>query len=214
MIRIVCYGDSITKAGPVPDGMRWPVLLQNHLNEWNPGLYSVRSQGVGGNTSTQGLDRMLTDLLPFLPAVVLLEFGFNDASVPDHRRTNRVGIQEFRSNLKELIRVVKAGGGYPLLIANHPVIGRKGSKQANGKSYVQNYAPYQKMIYQVGKEAKTPVLDLPAGFKRAGLTAEDVCTEDGLHISTPGQAHYAKIVFEELTGYLKKQKKVKPEGVK
>ena len=82
-MNIICFGDSITEAAEVAPTARWPTVLQSKLDEWKPGRFKVHNLGIGGHTSAQGFDRLDEDLLPVLPGLVVVQFGFNDANVRD-----------------------------------------------------------------------------------------------------------------------------------
>ena len=76
MINIICFGDSITEGAEFPANVRWTSLLQNKLNEVKPDTFQVHNRGIGGNTSAQAFDRFLSDVMPLLPGVLLIQFGF------------------------------------------------------------------------------------------------------------------------------------------
>lgn len=206
--RIVCFGDSITFGRSQPEGVRWTALLASEMDRNFPGHFEVFNRGVGGNTTAQGLERFAGDVAPHLPGLVLIEFGFNDASVPVGLRTNRVGLAEFQRNLLEIIRLVKAGKGSPILLANHPIpVVRTPSEQGNGKNYAVNFQPYQPAIREVAAKSRTPLIDLEASMRAARVSMKELLSEDNLHLSRSGNAIYARHVWEglERLGCLRKK---------
>lgn len=197
--RIVCFGDSITHGKSQPEGRRWTALLAAELDERFPDRFEVHNRGIGGNTSAQGLDRFATDVAPLLPAVVLIQYGFNDASVPAGRRTNRVGLPEFQGNLLEIVRLVRAGGGQPVLLVNHPIPTLRGcGEQGNGRDYGANFRPYQPAIRTVAAKSRTPLIDLERSMRAARVSLADLLTEDNLHLSRSGNGVYARHVADGL----------------
>ncbi len=197
-LRIVCFGDSITHSGRVPETSRWPTRVGMLLEQRHPGRFEVHNRGVGGHTSVQGFDRIQTDVIPLLPAVVLVQFGFNDANVRDWARTHRVGLDEFRSKLTELDRIIRAGKGTSVFIVNH-LPGKSTGKQGNGKSYRTNYRPYGQAIQQVARELAAPVIDMPARLRARKVRMTDFLRpSDGVHLSARGNEIYADIVAEAL----------------
>lgn len=196
MNRIVCFGDSITASTDSPEGGRWTSRLQRLLDGEGGGEWQVYNRGIGGNTTWQGLDRFDADLQPLLPAFVLIEYGFNDASIPSGRRIPRCALPAFRENLTEMVRLIRAARGVPLLIVNHPIADNK-TPQGNNRTYLQNFAPYQKAIRQVAKATKTPAIDLERKMIRAGVDLPAILAEDGLHLSPAGNKVYADFVFAE-----------------
>ena len=77
-MRILCFGDSITHALGFAECDRWPNILQSLMDQWRPDCYQIHNLGVGGETTAHGLDRFTEQILPLLPGVVIIEFGFND----------------------------------------------------------------------------------------------------------------------------------------
>ncbi len=204
-MNIVCFGDSITHAGGYAEGDRWPTILHAKLNEWKPGAFGVHNRGIGGNTTAQALDRFADDVVPLLPAVVLLEFGLNDGNVFNWSKKSRVGLDEFKANLRELHRAVRARKGTCVFIVNH-TIGTMNMKGGNGKSYNTNFAPYNPAIRRVAAELDAPMIDLPAMMRKRKVDLDAFLAEhpdDNLHLSPRGNHTYADMVFEALKTLLK-----------
>jgi len=196
-MNIVCFGDSITHADNFAEGDRWPTILQVKLDAWDPGAYRVYNRGIGGHTSTQGLDRFETDVLPLLPAVVLVEFGFNDSYVRPWSKRPRVGLDEFKANLREIHRIVRARKGRCVFIANH-TIGKLGGKGGNGRTHNANIAQHDRAVRQVAATLKAPLIDLPALMKRRKVLVGRFVCDDKLHLGVEGNHVYADMVFESL----------------
>jgi lysophospholipase L1-like esterase len=204
-MNIVCFGDSITHAADFAEADRWPTILQRKLDERKLGAFKVYNRGIGGHTTAQGLDRFFTDVMPLLPAVVLIEFGFNDGNVADWSKKPRVGLDEFKANLREMHRAIRSRKGTPVFIVNH-TIGPSSWKGGNGKSYNANFAPYNPAIKQVAVALKAPTIDLPAMMRRRRVDLNEFLSEhedDNLHLSARGNHLYADMVFETLTLLLK-----------
>ena len=73
---IVCFGDSITAGYGVDPGHSYPDYLQAGLNARGY-RYRIINQGVSGDTTKDGIER-LNEVLRLHPAVVIVEFGGND----------------------------------------------------------------------------------------------------------------------------------------
>ncbi|HRJ71615.1 MAG TPA: GDSL-type esterase/lipase family protein [Terrimicrobiaceae bacterium] len=197
--RLICFGDSITHGKSEPEGFRWTAQLARELERRFPGRFEVYNRGVGGNTSAQAIERFGADVAPHLPGIVLIEFGFNDASVPPGVATNRVGLPEFQRNLREIVRLVRAGGGRPVLLVNHPIPRLRGpGTQGNGKDYAINFRPYQPAIRDVAAKTKAPVIDLESAMRRARVPLPDLLGADNLHLSRSGQTIYGRHVLDGL----------------
>lgn len=109
-IRIVCLGDSVTFGFRVPvvwpdkpteydpEWLPYPMLLEKQLRAANPSrAIDVITMAVPGYTSHQGLAWLKRDIDRLQPDLVVVSFGWNDASlsdVPDREaiRTNRSAV--------------------------------------------------------------------------------------------------------------------------
>jgi len=160
MINIICFGDSITEGAEFPVNARWTSLLQKKLDAVKPGVFEVHNRGISGNTSAQGFDRLRSDILPLLPGVLLIQFGFNDANVHDFSVEPRVGLAKFEKNMKEFHRIAKAQNSLPIFLLNH-TIGEVDGKQGNSKSYNENVAPYNTAIRKISGELNALLIDIP-----------------------------------------------------
>lgn len=194
MRRIICFGDSVTASSGAHENGRWTSLLNQHLDSHTGEAWEVYNRGIDGNTTWQGLDRFDTDVTPLLPAYVLIEYGFNDASVPDGRRIARCGLSSFQENLTEIVRMVRAGKGKPVLVVNHP-IRETGTLQGNRRTYIRNLTPYQLAIRELAEKTRTPAIDLEKDMKQARVNLDQLLAPDGLHLSVGGNAIYADFIF-------------------
>jgi len=73
---IVCFGDSLTAGYGTDPGQSYPDVLQTILDTANY-PYRVINEGVSGNTTKDGLDR-ISRVIALHPQLVVLEFGGND----------------------------------------------------------------------------------------------------------------------------------------
>ena len=192
-IRIICFGDSITAGSS--ESERWTTLLQGRLDSTKPGCCQVVNRGIGGHTSAQGLDRIEQDVLALLPAVVLIEFGFNDCNTRPPFIVPRVGVEEYKKNLSELHRLV-AKNGTPVFIINHPAT--REEMQGNGKTYRENTIPYDRALRSVAAELNAPAIDLPAMIESRKISLPEFLVPDGVHLSTAGNKAYAEMVLDGL----------------
>ncbi|MDX1487102.1 MAG: GDSL-type esterase/lipase family protein [Acidiferrobacterales bacterium] len=195
--NLICFGDSITEAAEFLAEERWPTLLQAHLDAWHPDGFKVHNRGIGGDTTAGAFDRIENDVLPLLPGVLLVQFGFNDANVRDWSVVPRVGLDEFKKNLEEFHRVAHAHGGCCVLMVNHTIVAVAG-EQGNGMRYSDNMEPYNKAIREVARTCQAPVIDLPALLAERQVELDLFVVDDGLHLSAFGNRVYAEMVFGAL----------------
>ncbi|MEX0951735.1 MAG: SGNH/GDSL hydrolase family protein [Gammaproteobacteria bacterium] len=196
-INIICFGDSITEAAEFPYEQRWPTLLQAQLDALWPDGFMVLNRGVGGNTSAQGFDRFALDVLPFLPGILLLEFGLNDANVRDWARVPRVGVDEFRKNLREFQRLALHHGGQCVFVINH-LLGDVVGQQGNNASFRDNIAPYNAALRELAVTLNTPYIDLPSLMTSQNIDTDAMLAADQLHLSAEGNRHYADMILAGL----------------
>lgn len=199
--NIICFGDSITEAAEFANDERWPSLLQACLDTWRPGEFKVHNRGIGGDTTACAFDRLESEVLPLLPGVLLVQFGFNDANVRDWAVVPRVGLDEFKKNLHEFHRIAHTHGGRCVFIVNHTVAAVTG-KQGNGLHYNDNMEPYNSAIREVAQTCQATAIDLPALMAQWRAALDLFVVDDGLHLSAFGNRLYAEMVFGALKDIL------------
>ena len=195
MLNIICFGDSITEGGDFDKPKRWTSILQSKLDKTFPESYRVINKGIDGNTSAQGFDRFCDDVLPYLPGLLLVEFGFNDANVKDWSIEPRVSLEEFARNLREFHRIATAHNSRCVFILNHS-IAEVGGRQGNALTYNENILPYDQAVIALAGELKAGVIDLPEMMAVKSVPLQEYLSNDNLHLSEVGNKHYAQMVFD------------------
>lgn len=130
---VVCFGDSLTAGYGADEGQSYPDYLQRDLDR-DGYHYRVVNEGISGNTTKDGVDR-LAGVIRLKPAVVVLEFGGNDGLRGLKVQTTRTNLDTMIAALKKAgIKVVIAGITLPpdygpdyinAFTANYPALGRK-----------------------------------------------------------------------------------------
>ncbi|MCA1596496.1 MAG: GDSL-type esterase/lipase family protein [Chloroflexi bacterium] len=179
---VVCFGDSITASG-------WPEAAQAILEENGLAALCINA-GVRGNTTAQAMRRLQRDVLQRDPAVVMVEFGFNDCNQVLNSRRPRVAPAEFRANLRAILQQIGSAGAWPALIANHHTLDRR--VLSDGRLYDVHSQEYTAITAEVADEARVPLLDLRSLFPSQGLTLREALAEDGIHLSPAGVEDYAR----------------------
>jgi acyl-CoA thioesterase-1 len=98
---IVCFGDSLTAGYGTGPGESYPDYLQADLDAQGY-KYRVVNEGVSGNTTKDGVDR-LAGVIATKPALVVVEFGGNDG-------LRGLPIADSRANLDTILRKLTASG--------------------------------------------------------------------------------------------------------
>jgi acyl-CoA thioesterase-1 len=96
---IVCFGDSITAGYGVDDGLTYPDDLQQLLDQAGY-HYRVVNSGISGNTTKDAVER-LPRVLARQPAIVVVEFGGNDA-------LRGLPLEQTQANLAHVIEQLQA----------------------------------------------------------------------------------------------------------
>jgi lysophospholipase L1-like esterase len=197
-MRLVAFGDSITAHGSreVRPERHWPRLVARRTG------VEVLNAGAGGNTTTQGLDRIEKAVLARRPDLVLVQFGFNDCHHPPGSSAPRTSIDLFEGNLRRIIEnVVVRTGARVALVVNHPTT-REGEahRAPNGRSYEENKRAYDAVLRRVAGETRSLLLDVEAAFRAAPRPLAELLIEDGLHLNEAGAEVYAQAVEGFLRG--------------
>ncbi|MCX5712138.1 MAG: GDSL-type esterase/lipase family protein [Candidatus Omnitrophica bacterium] len=100
---IVCFGDSITFGYGVTKQESYPMALAEMVT------IPVINEGIDGDTSTEALQRLETDVLSRNPQLVIVEFGGNDflRKVPEEKTLQ---------NIREMIDRIQAKGAMVALV--------------------------------------------------------------------------------------------------
>jgi acyl-CoA thioesterase-1 len=98
---LVCFGDSLTAGPGVDPGQSYPDYLQAALDRLHI-HYRVDNQGISGNTTKDGVQR-LPEILALHPAVVVVEFGGNDG-------LRGLPIADTRANLDQIVATLRRSG--------------------------------------------------------------------------------------------------------
>ena len=136
---IVCFGDSLTAGYGAEDGESYPDFLQKDLDQ-DGYHYRVVNEGISGNTTKDGVDR-LPGIIAMKPDVVVLEFGGNDG-------LRGFKVPTTRTNLSTMITGLQRGGAKVVLagITLPPDY---------GSDYISSFTATYPLL---GKKYRVPVL--------------------------------------------------------
>jgi len=98
---VVCFGDSLTAGLGTGPGQSYPDYLQTDLDQLHY-RYRVDNEGVSGNTTKDGVER-LPEVLALHPAVAVVEFGGNDG-------LRGLRIEDTRANLDQIVSTLQGAG--------------------------------------------------------------------------------------------------------
>ena len=176
---IVAFGDSLT-AGVA--GRTYPDDLQDLLQAHGY-RYRVDNQGVGGDTTTDGLAR-IENVIEAHPDLVILEFGGNDG-------LRGTPLNAIRQNMEAMIRRLQK--------AHTPVVLLGITLPPNyGPEYVK---PFTAMFPELAKEFKIPYI--PFVLQHVYQNPE-LMQPDGIHPNGEGNKILAEDVYKLITPLLKR----------
>jgi acyl-CoA thioesterase I len=179
---IVAFGDSLTAGFGADTGDSYPDYLEKDLNAMGY-RYQVINQGISGNTTKDGVDR-LQDALRVKPVVVIVAFGGNDG-------LRGLPIASTRENLDHIVSTLLDSGVKVVLggITLPPNYGPDYIRQFN-QTYALLAAKYHvPMLPFLLKD----VYGVPGGMQA-----------DGIHATDQGNAQVAKNLLPLIVPALKK----------
>lgn len=196
--RVVCFGDSITKAG-------YPAVLARELG----GGVEVTNAGVNGNTTAQALRRMEKDVLVHKPDVVVIFFGTNDCRLAEPKV--HVPVERYRENLQKMIDAVTKAGGRVVLCTPPPIEeqayftrhARAPFDAAGGLEKV--LGEYCETVRAAAERNKISVVDL----NRLLAKEEGWRSADGVHPTEKGTGLIARFVGEAVKRAMGSQRRIR-----
>jgi acyl-CoA thioesterase-1 len=179
---IVAFGDSLTAGYGADTGDSYPDYLEKDLNAKGY-HYQVINQGVSGNTTKDGVDR-LPDALRLKPVLVIVAFGGNDG-------LRGLPIASTRENLDQIVATLLHSGAKVVL---------------GGITLPPNYGPdYVRQFNQTYAllAAKYHVPLLPFLLQDVYGVAGSM-QADGIHATDQGNAQVARNLLPLIVPLLKK----------
>jgi lysophospholipase L1-like esterase len=207
-VRVVCLGDSITKAVPyVAPDQTFEVILQGWLSQ--KGISAeIISAGVGGEQTDQGLKRLEKDVIALKPDYVTIMYGANDSAVDEGQTGSRVTTQQFERNLRRLVYRLRRKGIKPILMTPPPI----------APGYVKNWHwppyteqgpnaaiyPFIPVVRRVAANESAPLVDNFAAWAELALMGRnlEILTADSLHPNAEGQRILARTIYPVLARQL------------
>ncbi len=194
-VRIALIGDSTVAsyANPPkdrPDLTGWGQVFGEFFTD----RVEVQNFALSGRSSKSFLrEKRWQPVLDTKPDYVFIQFGHNDQPGKGDRTTDPEG--DFRDNLRLYIRDARKIGAAPVLVT--PVARRT----FRDNKPVTTLQPWADAMFAVGKETKTPVIDLHSAsfrvYEKLGDTGSadfSPSTDDRTHFSRKGAREMAALV--------------------
>jgi acyl-CoA thioesterase-1 len=179
---LVCFGDSLTAGHGTDPGHSYPDYLQKNLDQLHLN-YRVVNEGVSGNTTKDGVNR-LNEVLALHPAIAVVEFGGNDG-------LRGLPISQSKANLDRIVGTLK-GAGISVAIAGITL------PPQYGEDYVEQF---DQMYVALAKKYHAPMIPflLQGAYGGTGMMQAD-----GIHATAKGNEVVARNVLNLLKPMLKK----------
>jgi acyl-CoA thioesterase-1 len=179
---LVCFGDSLTAGHGADPGRSYPDYLQKDLDQAHYN-YRVVNEGVSGNTTKDGVNR-LDEVLRLHPAIVVVEFGGNDG-------LRGLPISQSRANLDKIVGTLERAG-IQVTIAGITL------PPQYGEDYVEQF---DQMFVVLAKKYHAPMIPflLQGAYGLPGMIQQD-----GIHATAKGNEVVARNVLNLLRPLLKK----------
>lgn len=192
-ITIVTLGDSITKGvrSGVTAEQTFAALLEQQLND---GARKVRvvNVGIGGERTDQAWAR-LDQVIDLEPAIVTVMYGTNDSYVDVGKTASRISIDDYRSNLTQIVVELLRRGILPVLMCE-PRFSPKSRPNGLGEDPNLRLEPYVDACREVAQAWRLPLVDHFAEWTAAGTGGVDLdeWTTDGCHPNPAGHHRMAE----------------------
>jgi lysophospholipase L1-like esterase len=170
--NIICFGDSLTFGYGAAPGEDYPTALSKLTQ------IPLINAGIDGDTSTEALRRIDSDILQRNPLLVIIEFGGNDFL----RKTPK---EVTLNNIKEMIDAIQAKGSMVAIVDISAGI---------------FLGEYRKLFSSLAKEKKA--IFIPAIFN--GIITNPRLKSDFLHPNADGYKIIAQRIYRHITPYLNK----------
>jgi len=200
VIKVACCGDSITQgwASSNTSTCSYPAQLQNMLGSG----YDVRNYGSGGLTAMKDYGSLVgsywtygnfySDSKSFLPDIVILKLGTNDAVVKDGNDYRTDLDEQFHDDLKELVESYQNLSSKPTVYLCTPMTAFDSAHPTRVQNII---VPAVKTVAQ---ETGATLLDFNAyssDYKTKKLT------DDGIHPNDAGYIDMAGYMYENVFGF-------------
>ena len=173
--NIICFGDSITFGYGANPGEDYPAALAKMLS------LPVINAGIDGDTSTEGLKRIDSDVLDRDPFLVIVEFGGNDF-------LSKIHLDETIKNIEEIVNRIESRGA---MVAIADV------------SAGMIMSGYRKEFKRLSRKCNT--IFIPNLF--SGILTNPSLKSDSIHPNAQGYKVIAQKIYRVISPYLRKSTK-------
>ena len=205
-MQILAFGDSITHGSHVSVG--WADNLRSHLfdafHENDPDGYPrMYNLGIPGETTNGLLQRFESETVARARAkygstIFLISYGTNDVATLGTSSKHVISIENYESNLREVLKRARNMTDRIALLTSPPVI--EGKPNPNSKNRLNgDIEAYNNLLMRLADEYGAELLDLYGEFNKQG--AVKLFAEDGVHPNDLGHT----VIFDIVKEYIFRQ---------
>jgi lysophospholipase L1-like esterase len=219
-LTIVALGDSTTAIDEWSDRAVevYPAMLPGALAACGVRARVVNA-GISDTTTREARERLDRDVRAFSPDLVVVQFGINDSWIDaeEGRREPRLTREEYRDNLRHLVRTLKADGAQVVLMTPNSMRwadpatievfekdpGLLDTQSERGIDRLLDL--YAEDVREVAREEEVPLVDVHRAFEDygevPGQSIRDLLIEgDGIHPNALGQRLVCRILTAQIAG--------------
>lgn len=189
--KVVCIGSSITYG--VTGIEPYPSRLQTRLNnEFSNKAVEVVNAGVGGNLTSDMLNRLPSLISTHKPDVIVIETSINDT----RKEFDPYDYNTTLTNLRKMIKLTKQAGAIPLLTTATPI-----DPNVNTTSYdITSWRKIYQLNAKVRKLASEEEIRLIENFNSFSNNTSGLLIYDLIHPNDAGFKIISDNAFNAITG--------------
>lgn len=198
-MKVIFFGDSITRAGVNPGG--YITLMQEAVRDNPNPKYELIGAGIGGNKVYDLFLRFEDDVLSKKPDIVVIYIGVNDVW---HKQTSQTGtdLNKFTAFYIAMITKLQSAG-IKVIVCTPAVIGERTdfSNSLDG-----DLNQYSNTIRELAIKYKCDLVDLRKAFLDYNLInnpenkESGILTTDRVHLNPAGNKLLAELMLKALSG--------------
>jgi lysophospholipase L1-like esterase len=211
-LTIITLGDSITKGvrREVTAEQTFTSLLQNLLKEEGVTAQVINS-GIGSERADQALKRLEKSAIDKKPDIVTIMYGTNDSYVDRGKTESRLSLQQYRSNLQELVTRQRKVNIVPVLMTE-PRLGNTARKNGLGEHPNLRLEQFVSVCRNVAEQMHVPLVDnykYWTDHAKNNKSDIGVWTTDQCHPNPHGHKIITKTILPVLLQTIRKDKPAK-----
>lgn len=195
-VRVCIFGASITWGAIDPEGGGWADRLKRHWYKSTQGDINAFNLGIGGADTALLLKRYRVECEARNPGLIVIAIGANDSQYSLTLDKPRVALEDFRSNLRELVKLGREITSNIIFVGLMPCDESKTMPIPWDPDGVKCYdnarlKAYDEAIRAICEQEKLPYVDL-------WDVLASVDFEDGLHPNSEGHRKVYEAIKDKI----------------